>query len=66
MDAIRIDASAFYTVHTAALELGISKDSIQRAIRENKLPTVKRGRQRFIVGQSLIDWLKPESEVGND
>lgn len=65
MKVIQIDANAFYTVHTAALEIGISKDSIQRAIRERKLPTVKRGRQRSILGQYLIDWLKPESEVGN-
>ncbi len=62
MDAIRIDATAFYLVHTIASELGVSKDAIQRAIREGKLATVKRGRQRFITGQSIIDWLKPEAD----
>lgn len=61
MDAIRIDASAFYTVHAIARELGVSKVAIHREIRDGKLAAVKRGRQRFVAGQSVIDWLGPEA-----
>ena len=66
MEGIRIDADAFYTVHTTALELGISKDAIKCGIREGALATVKRGHQRFITGQSIILWLKPSTNQADD
>lgn len=49
-------------MHAIAGELGVSKDAIGAIGGGELAKAVKRGRQHFIEGQSIIDWLKPEGD----
>lgn len=58
-DKRTIQADRVYTLGEVALILQISPITARRWAGAKKLPTVKIGRERRIMGQALIDMLTP-------
>jgi hypothetical protein len=56
-NAIRIDREAIYPLHVAVNLTGVTRESIRDAIRRADLPATKRGKQWFVRGEDLANWL---------
>jgi len=48
------------TVAAAAIDVGLSKGTIRKAIREGKLPSYLVGRRRVLLIADLMAWVKGE------
>jgi len=56
---ITINPTAVYTTYAVAWLLDTPPAGILAAIRRRELPAVRRGRQTYITGGSLLRWLSP-------
>lgn len=57
VDAIQIDPAAIYKLQSAAPLVGVSKETLLRAVRNRELVAAKRGRVWFVQGAQLLRWL---------